>query len=78
LCAGHGDIFLVTHVPPFNTSFDRHHVMGTREEDRELLHQGSIGLKLALRDQDVFAAVSGHSHLTGTTLATVRMGDHTV
>lgn len=59
------DILLATHVPPFNTSFDRHHAMGNREEDREFLHIGSIALKLAIREHDVFASLSGHSHTYG-------------
>jgi Icc-related predicted phosphoesterase len=59
------DVCLVTHVPPFNTSFDRHHAVGTREADREFLHVGSIATKLAIREHDVFAALSGHSHTYG-------------
>jgi len=59
------DVLLATHIPPFNTSFDRHHAVGTREEDREFLHVGSIALKLAIRDHDVFATLSGHSHTYG-------------
>ncbi|TKX74803.1 metallophosphoesterase [Halorubrum sp. GN11_10-6_MGM] len=64
LC-GRADALLATHVPPFGTSFDRHHAVGTRETDRELLHTGSIALALAIRDHDVFAAFSGHSHAFG-------------
>jgi Icc-related predicted phosphoesterase len=59
------NVLLVTHVPPFNTSFDRHHAVGTREADREFLHVGSIATKLAIREHDVFAALSGHSHTYG-------------
>ncbi|OYR69549.1 metallophosphoesterase family protein [Halorubrum ezzemoulense] len=59
------DVLLATHVPPFGTSFDRHHAVGTRETDREHLHTGSIALALAVRDHDVFAAFSGHSHAFG-------------
>jgi Icc-related predicted phosphoesterase len=59
------DVLLVTHVPPFNTSFDRHHAVGTREADRESLHVGSIATKLAIQEHDVFAALSGHSHTFG-------------
>lgn len=59
------DVVLATHQPPFGTSFDRHHSVGTREIDREHLHTGSIALALAIRDHDVFAAFSGHSHAFG-------------
>lgn len=59
------NVLLATHVPPFNTSFDRHHAVGTRETDREFLHFGSIPIKLAIREHDVFAALSGHSHTYG-------------
>jgi Icc-related predicted phosphoesterase len=62
LLAGRSDVLLATHVPPFGASFDRHHAVGTRETDREGLHTGSIALAAALRDHDVFAAFSGHSH----------------
>ena len=62
---GRSDALLATHVPPFGTSFDRHHAVGTRETDREHLHTGSIALALAVRDHDVFAAFSGHSHAFG-------------
>lgn len=65
LLADRSDVLLATHVPPFNVSFDRHHAVGTREEDREFLHTGSIPLKLAIREHDVFAALSGHSHMYG-------------
>lgn len=59
------DILLATHVPPFNTSFDRHHAVGSREVDQEYLHVGSIALKLAIQEHDVFASISGHSHTHG-------------
>ena len=62
---GRSDALLATHQPPFGTSFDRHHAVGTRETDREHLHTGSIALALAVRDHDVFAAFSGHSHEFG-------------
>ena len=62
---------MLTHVPPFNTSFDRHHAVGSRDDDQERLHVGSIALKLALRSHDVFATVSGHSHTAG-----YDVGDH--
>jgi len=65
LLAGTEGVLLATHVPPFNTSFDRHHAVGTREVDREALHVGSIALKLAVREHDVFATYSGHSHAFG-------------
>lgn len=58
-------VLLATHVPPFNTSFDRHHAVGARDENKEYLHVGSIALKLAIREYDVFAALSGHSHTFG-------------
>ena len=62
---GRSDALLATHQPPFGASFDRHHAVGTRETDREGLHTGSIALALAIRDHDVFAAFSGHSHAFG-------------
>jgi Icc-related predicted phosphoesterase len=62
---GRSDALLATHVPPFGASFDRHHAVGERETDREGLHTGSIALALAIRDHDVFAAFSGHSHESG-------------
>lgn len=65
LLEGQTNVLLVTHVPPFNTSFDRHHAVGSREADREFLHVGSIATKLAIREHDVFAALSGHSHTYG-------------
>jgi len=65
LADGHSNVLLVTHLSPFNTSFDRHHSTGTRETDRESLHTGSIVLKLVARTHDVFATISGHSHQFG-------------
>jgi Icc-related predicted phosphoesterase len=65
LLEGHENILLATHLSPFNTSFDRHHSTGTREEDKEGLHTGSIALKIAIREHDVFATLSGHSHTYG-------------
>ncbi|MDH5021190.1 metallophosphoesterase [Halobacterium rubrum] len=65
LVDAHTNVFLVTHLSPFNTSFDRHHSTGTREEDRESLHTGSIALKLVARTHDVFATICGHSHQFG-------------
>jgi Icc-related predicted phosphoesterase len=62
---GRSDALLATHQPPFGASFDRHHAVGERETDREELHTGSIALALAIRDHDVFAAFSGHSHESG-------------
>lgn len=51
-----------SHVPPYNTEADRHHSIGEREENLDGLHVGSIGLKLALRIHEPFAAFHGHSH----------------
>lgn len=65
LLTGLERVLLATQVPPFNTSFDRHHAVGTRDEDREFLHTGSIPPKLAVREFDVFATLSGHSHTFG-------------
>jgi Icc-related predicted phosphoesterase len=65
LLEGRRDVLLASHLSPFNTSFDRHHSKGTREEDLEYLHTGSIPLKLAIRNHDVFAACTGHSHTFG-------------
>ncbi len=62
LLDGREDVVLVTHLSPFNTSFDRHHSTGTRETDLEGLHTGCIALKLVAQTQGVFATVSGHSH----------------
>lgn len=53
---------VLTHVPPYNTSVDRHHSIGTREADLDMLHCGSLGLKLALRVHQPLVALSGHSH----------------
>lgn len=65
LVADRDRVVLVTHLSPFNTSFDRHHATGTRETDLEGLHTGSIALKLVARTRDVFATISGHSHHFG-------------
>lgn len=59
------NVVLVSHLSPFNTSFDRHHSMGTREDDREGLHTGSIALALVTRTCDVYATITGHSHQFG-------------
>lgn len=53
---------VLTHVPPYNTSLDRHHSIGAREHDLDGLHVGAIGLKLALRKHRPVASLSGHSH----------------
>jgi hypothetical protein len=74
LLENQGEVLLATHVPPFNTSFDRHHAVGTREEDREHLHVGSIALKLAIREHNVFATLSGHSHTHGYDIGDGRDG----
>jgi len=65
LLADQSDVVFVSHLPPFNCSFDRHSSVGEREIDREELHVGSLPLKLALRTGDVSVAVSGHSHNQG-------------
>lgn len=65
LVGDHLNVVIVAHRSPFNTSFDRHHSTGTREEDREALHTGSIALKLVARSHDVYATISGHSHSFG-------------
>lgn len=65
LLVDQSDVVFVSHLPPFNCSFDRHHAVGKREIDREELHVGSLPLKLALRTADVSVAVSGHSHNRG-------------
>ncbi|WP_227134655.1 metallophosphoesterase [Halorubellus salinus] len=65
LLAGRTDVLVASHLSPFNTSFDRHHSKGTREEDLEDLHTGSIALKLAVRTHDVYGTVTGHSHAFG-------------
>ena len=62
---GQEDILLATHVPPYNTSFDRHHAVGSRKQHLEFVHLGSIAIKLAIRTHDVFGALSGHSHSYG-------------
>lgn len=62
---GTEQIVLASHVPPFNTPVDRHHAVGSREIDQEHLHVGSIAIKLAVREFDVFATLSGHSHEFG-------------
>lgn len=59
------NVVLVSHLSPFNTSFDRHHSIGTREHDREGLHTGSIALALVARTCDVYATITGHSHHFG-------------
>lgn len=56
-----GEAIVLSHVPPYNTSIDRHHAMA-REDDRNGLHVGSLGLKLALRRYHPLATLSGHSH----------------
>lgn len=62
LVGDRSNVVLVSHLSPFNTSFDRHHSTGTREVDLEAFHTGSIALKLLARTHDVFAIYSGHSH----------------
>jgi Icc-related predicted phosphoesterase len=58
-------VVIVSHLSPFNTSFDQHHSKGAREEDREAFHTGSIALKLITKTYDVYATISGHSHAFG-------------
>ncbi|WP_435366148.1 metallophosphoesterase [Haloarchaeobius sp. DYHT-AS-18] len=65
LLGDRSNVVLVSHLSPFNTSFDRHHSTGTRETDREGLHTGSIALALVARTHDVYATISGHSHAFG-------------
>ncbi|SDY35552.1 metallophosphoesterase [Halobellus clavatus] len=65
LVGDRSNVVIVSHLSPFNTSFDRHHSTGTREEDREAFHTGSIALKLIIKTHDVYATVSGHSHASG-------------
>lgn len=65
LVGDRSNVVVVSHRSPFNTAFDRHHSAGTREEDREAFHDGSIALKLLTRTHDVFATISGHSHEFG-------------
>lgn len=62
---GQENVLLVTHVPPYNTSFDRHHAIGSRKNHLEFVHLGSIAIKLAIRSHDVFGSLSGHSHSYG-------------
>jgi len=59
------NVLLSTHVPPFNTSFARHHAVGSRKQHLEFVHVGSVAIKLAIRNHDVFASLSGHSHSYG-------------
>ncbi|QAU11330.1 metallophosphoesterase (plasmid) [Halorubrum sp. BOL3-1] len=65
LVGDRSNVVLVSHLSPFNTSFDRHHSKGTRKEDREGFHTGSIALKLIIRTHDIYATISGHSHAFG-------------
>ncbi len=65
LVGDRSNVILISHLSPFNTSFDRHHSTGTREEDREEFHTGSIALKLITRTHDIYATISGHSHAFG-------------
>ena len=65
LVGDRSNVVIVSHLSPFNTSFDRHHSTGTREEDREAFHTGSIALKLITKTHDVYATISGHSHAFG-------------
>jgi Icc-related predicted phosphoesterase len=67
---GQEDVLLATHVPPYNTSFDRHHAVGSRKQHLEFVHLGSIAIKLAIRTHDVFGALSGHSHSYGYDVVT--------
>lgn len=53
---------VLTHVPPYNTGVDRHHSVGTGETAPDMLHCGSLGLKLALRVHEPLVALNGHSH----------------
>jgi len=70
LLEGHEKVLLATHLPPFNTSFDRHHAVGSRKQHLEFVHLGSIATKLAIRTHDVFGALSGHSHSYGYDIVT--------
>jgi Icc-related predicted phosphoesterase len=65
LVGDRSNVVIVSHLSPFNTSFDRHHSKGAREEDREAFHTGSIALKLITKTYDVYATISGHSHAFG-------------
>jgi len=64
------DVLLATHVPPYNTSFDRHHAVGSRKQHLEFVHLGSIAIKLAVRTHDVFGSLSGHCHSYGYDVVT--------
>jgi hypothetical protein len=72
LLANQSNILFLTHVPPFNTSFDHHHAIGDRHEGLECLHVGSIPIKLAIRTHDVRLSVSGHSDNFGYDVITYR------
>ena len=65
LVGDRSNVVLVSHLSPFNTSFDRHHSKGTRKENREGFHTGSIALKLITQTHDIYATISGHSHVFG-------------
>jgi len=65
LIGDRSNVILVSHLSPFNTSFDRHHSRGTREDDLDGLHTGSIALKLITQTHDVYVTVSGHTHKFG-------------
>lgn len=65
LVGDRSNVVLVSHLSPFSTSFDRHHSKGTRKEDREGFHTGSIALKLITQTHDIYATISGHSHTFG-------------
>jgi Icc-related predicted phosphoesterase len=65
LLEGQEDVLLATHVPPYNTSFDHHHAVGSRKQHLEFVHLGSVATKLAIRTHDIFGALSGHSHSYG-------------
>lgn len=73
LLANQSNILFLTHVPPFNTTFDHHHAIGDRHESLENLHVGSIPIKLAIRTHDVRLSVSGHSHNFGYDVFTHRV-----
>ncbi|SDM51922.1 Calcineurin-like phosphoesterase superfamily domain-containing protein [Halogranum gelatinilyticum] len=65
LLDGSDETVLLSHVPPFNTALDRHHSHGTREDDLEGLHWGSMVLKTAIRTHRPLAVLCGHSHTQG-------------
>ena len=65
LLSGEENVLLASHVPPFNTAFDRHHAIGSREDDLASVHVGSVAIKLVTAEHDTFAALSGHSHSHG-------------